>query len=107
MRNKVIISSLIFIAVGLLVANIISYSPAGNNTVQEVSLNNSITFLYETAVGSKEYKESFEKWQEGYQYNRDLSYCEFGSELVWDDTKKAVFMAMNSADNCYVYFDKV
>ena len=44
---------------------------------------------------------------EGYKFNSELSKCENGSTLSWDDTKKVVIMQGNISDKCYVYFDKI
>ena len=43
----------------------------------------------------------------GYILNTELSRCENGSTLNWDDTKKVVIVSGNLSDKCYVYFDKV
>lgn len=43
----------------------------------------------------------------GYEFNEELSRCENGSTLSWDDTKKAVIVSGSTSDRCYVYFDKV
>ena len=40
-----------------------------------------------------------------YIFNSELSKCENGGELSWDDTKKIVVMSGNVSDKCYVYFD--
>ena len=43
--------------------------------------------------------------KEGYKFNSNLSRCENGSELGWDDTKKTIVFSGNVSDKCYVYFD--
>ena len=42
---------------------------------------------------------------EGYVFNANLSKCENGGELSWDDENKRVLMSGNVSDKCYVYFD--
>ena len=61
----------------------------------------------EQTVGAGDYKTVTQsKWPtEGYKFNAELSRCENGSTLSWDDTKKAVIMQGNVSDKCYVYFD--
>ena len=61
----------------------------------------------EQTAGSGDYKTVTQsKWPtEGYKFNAELSRCENGSTLSWDDTKKAVIVSGNLSDKCYVYFD--
>ena len=41
----------------------------------------------------------------GYKFNAELSKCDNGGELSWDNDKKVVLMSADSINNCYVYFD--
>ena len=61
----------------------------------------------EQTAGAGDYKTVTQSsWPtEGYKFNSELSRCENGSTLSWDDTKKAVIMQGNVSDKCYVYFD--
>ena len=61
----------------------------------------------EQTAGAGDYKTVTQSsWPtEGYKFNAELSRCENGSTLSWDDTKKAVIMQGNVSDKCYVYFD--
>ena len=61
----------------------------------------------EQTAGAGDYKTVTQSsWPtEGYKFNTELSRCENGSTLSWDDTKKAVIMQGNVSDKCYVYFD--
>ena len=61
----------------------------------------------EQTAGSGDYKTVTQSsWPtEGYKFNAELSRCENGSTLSWDDTKKAVIVSGNLSDKCYVYFD--
>lgn len=43
---------------------------------------------------------------DGYIFNAELSGCENGSTLAWDDENKRVMLQANVSDKCYVYFDK-
>ena len=40
------------------------------------------------------------------RFNAELSKCENGSTLSWDNTKNVVVFSGNVSDKCYVYFDK-
>ena len=61
----------------------------------------------EQTAGAGDYKTVTQSsWPtKGYKFNAELSRCEKGSELSWDDTKKAVIVSGNLSDKCYVYFD--
>ena len=75
-------------------------------TMQKKSVE-TISMLLETEYGSGNYEMTTrESWPtEGYTFNSDLSVCERGSELSWDDENKRVLMSGNTSDKCYVYFD--
>ena len=66
-----------------------------------------ISMMLETEAGSGNYEmTTASSWPtEGYVFNSELSVCEHGSELSWDDENKRVLMSGNVSDKCYVYFD--
>jgi len=70
--------------------------------------NNMLSMMLETDSGSGQYeKTSLSSWPtNGYVFNNELSKCEQGSILRWDDANKKVIMKGNVSDKCYVYFDK-
>ena len=72
------------------------------------SKKNMISMMLETDTNSKTYIQSTDStWpSEGYMFNVEMSKCEQGSKLSWDDTNKKVVMEGNSSDKCYVFFDK-
>ena len=69
--------------------------------------NNLLTMNLEQTAGAGDYKTVTQsEWPtEGYKFNSELSRCENGSELSWDDVNKKILMSGVSADKCYVYFD--
>ena len=69
--------------------------------------NNLLTMNLEQTAGAGDYKTVTQsEWPtEGYKFNTELSRCENGSELSWDDVNKKILMSGVSADKCYVYFD--
>lgn len=79
-----------------------------NSTNDQIIKSNALTMMYETDVGSGEYQVSNENVWPGdeYIFNENLSKCENGSTLTWDDENKKVLMQANTSDKCYVYFDK-
>ena len=66
-----------------------------------------ISMMLETEVNSGNYEmTTASSWPtEGYVFNTELSKCENGGELSWDDENKIVLMSGNVSDKCYVYFD--
>lgn len=80
-----------------------------NNTKIVKKNKDTISMMLETEAGSGNYEMTTrDSWPtEGYIFNNDLSKCDHGSELSWDDTNKAVVMTGNMSDKCYVYFDKL
>ena len=72
------------------------------------SKKNMISMMLETDTNSKTYIQSTDSaWpSDGYMFNEEMSKCEQGSKLSWDDTNKKVVMEGNSSDKCYVFFDK-
>ena len=83
------------------------------NTYIDDNINNQtkiikgISMNLEQTAGAGDYKTvTRSSWPtEGYKFNAELSRCENGSTLSWDDTKKAVIVSGNLSDKCYVYFD--
>ena len=70
-------------------------------------LSSGIAMMFETEAGSGNYEMTTRsEWPtEGYVFNANLSKCENGSELSWDNENKKVLMSGNKSDKCYVYFD--
>ena len=68
---------------------------------------NSLSMMLETEANSGNYEMTTRsEWPtEGYVFNTELSKCENGGELSWDNEKKVVLMSGNVSDKCYVYFD--
>ena len=73
-----------------------------------LNTDNMMSMMYETASGSGEYMVASDNtWpQEGYVFNAQLSGCENGGKLIWDDERKTVTLSTNVSDKCYLYFDK-
>ena len=76
-----------------------------NNKIKPSS--SGIAMMFETSAGSGNYEMTTRsEWPtEGYVFNENLSKCEKGSKLSWDNENKKVLMSGNKSDKCYVYFD--
>ena len=74
----------------------------------KINKNNMLSMMLETDANSKTYIQSTDnKWPtNGYVFNEQMSKCEQGSKLKWDDANKKVIMEGNVSDKCYVFFDK-
>ena len=70
--------------------------------------NNALTMMLETDVDSNEYEvATSNEWPtEGYIFNADMSACEKGSEIIWNEENKTVNLKTSVSDTCYIYFDK-
>ena len=70
---------------------------------------NSVSMMLETGANSGNYEMTTrDSWPtDGYIFNSELSKCENGGELSWDNEKKVVLMSGNVSDKCYVYFDVI
>ncbi len=75
---------------------------------KENSVGGFLTFMLETEAGSGTYEKSTSStWPgEGYVFNGNLSSCENGGELSWNEELDAVNLKTNNTEKCYVYFDK-
>ena len=109
---------IILIAIILVVIAIVAILFINNSTSKVIISNeeskqlintNALTMMYETEAGSGEYQVSSDTtWpQDGYVFNEQLSSCENGSTLTWDNENKRVIVSTSVSDKCYVYFDKM
>ncbi len=116
MSNKILTKEKLVIlcsfALGLLIFVIILNSgifkkevPTENNN--KLKSGTSVSMMLETAAGSGEYKKSDDtKWPtDGYTFNAELSKCDNGGKLSWNDATHSVILKTNMSDRCYVYFD--
>ena len=112
MKKKYVLFSIVTLV--LLVALITSFNYfKTTNTYIDDSVNNQtkitkgISMNLEQTAGAGDYKTvTRSSWPtEGYKFNTELSRCENGGEISWDDINKKVIVTGNVSDKCYVYFD--
>ena len=74
----------------------------------QINTDTSISMMLETKRGSGDYQPSnSSEWpKEGYLFNSELSKCENGGTLLWNDETKSVVLKTKVSDKCYVYFDR-
>ena len=110
-KYRIILYTSIFLL--CVVASIILVVKKSNSVYEEeskpkvVKHKSMLSMNLEQTAGAGDYKTVTQSsWPtEGYKFNAELSKCENGSTLSWDDTKKAVIVSGNLSDKCYVYFD--
>ena len=112
MKKKYIILSIIILV--LLIAFVTSFNYfktsntfVENNSNNQTKITKGISMNLEQTAGAGDYKQVTQSnWPtEGYKFNAELSKCENGSTLSWDNTKNVVVFSGNVSDKCYVYFD--
>ena len=111
MKNKLkkCVICLLLISIGVLIGSLSSKKETALEEEIFVKKNvNTLSMMLETEAGSGNYEmTTASSWPtEGYVFNSELSKCENGGKLSWDDTNKRVVMNGNKSDKCYVYFDK-
>lgn len=113
-KKKIIVILITFLTLSILSNVYLLYSNYSlrNILFQEQSLNSPkkedlMSLMLETEQGSGMYEASKTgKWPDGeYVFNKELSKCENGGELSWDNDKNQVVMVGNSSDKCYLYFN--
>ena len=112
MKKKLLVLSaigLVVLSIVLLRENIMLKSKINvdADNVERVIRKDMLSMMLETEAGSGNYEMTTRSsWPtDGYKFNSELSVCEHGSELSWDDENKRVLMSGNVSDKCYVYFD--
>ena len=112
-KKKVLITLSI---VGIFILTFIIYNYINTDGVviasgkSEESVNSkTFSLMLETSAGSGEYQVSTDTtWPgSGYEYNENLSSCENGSTLIWNEETRSVSLKANISDKCYLYFDIV
>ena len=111
MKKKYIIFSMVILVLVAFVTSFNYFKTTNtyveNNSNNQTKITKGISMNLEQTAGAGDYKTVTQSgWPtEGYKFNTELSRCENGSTLSWDDTKKAVIVSGNLSDKCYVYFD--
>lgn len=113
-KKKIIVILITFLTLSILSNVYLLYSNYSlrNILFQEQSSNapkkkDLMSLMLETEQGSGMYEASKTgEWPDGeYVFNKELSKCENGGELSWDNEKNQVVMVGNSSDKCYLYFN--
>lgn len=71
----------------------------GTNEI-DIKTNDALTMMLETDVDSNQYEvATSNEWPtEGYIFNTEMSACERGSELIWNEETKTVNLKTSTSD---------
>jgi len=115
MKNNIIRFILIILIFGISLFIKTSYDKLfldkeNNLIVSKEKKNNNnelLSYLYETEVDSGIYEVSNDtNWNTNdYVFNSELSKCQNGSVLSFNETTNKVILKGNKSDKCYLYFD--
>ncbi|MEF2663209.1 MAG: hypothetical protein U0M92_02685 [Bacilli bacterium] len=113
MKKKYVVLSIITLVLLITFVTSFNYFKTSNTYVENNSNNQTkitkgISMNLEQTAGAGDYKQVTQSnWPgDDYAFNAELSKCENGSTLSWDNTKNVVVFSGNVSDKCYVYFDK-
>ena len=114
MKKKYIIFSIVTLVLLVTLVTCFNYFKTTNTYVED-NINNQtkitkgISMNLEQTAGAGDYKTVTQSgWPtDGYKFNTELSRCENGGEISWDDINKKVIVTGNVSDKCYVYFDLI
>lgn len=111
MKKHILISGILLV----LVCSLVVYkSLSKNNEPIDINKNiselhnNTVAVMVETDANTGVYEQlATSDWPtDGYVFNSEKSYCENGSEIIWNDATNSLNVSINKSDKCYVYFDK-
>ena len=107
MKKKITLTTTFIIISSLII--LLTYKKDNNVTFSDTSKNNNnlLSIMLETSSGSGDYQESLSNTfpTNGYIFNENLSNCENGSKISWNEENKSVSVKSNKADKCHLYFD--
>ena len=73
---------------------------------KENSVGGFLTLMLEQEDGTYK-KSTSNSWpDDGYIFNENLSSCENGGELTWNEELNTINLKTNNSERCFVYFDK-
>ena len=107
-KKRIISISTLIVVVAIVIGIVYKTKEAVNHTKVTKKQDYMISLMLETEANSGKYEvstlSSFPT--DGYIFNSNLSGCENGGKLIWDDVNNNVVMKGNVSDKCYLYFDK-
>ena len=107
MKKFFMLTIILLFSLCLLTYNFYNDSSIDDTSINNIKPQNMLSIMLENSEGSGNYEMStLNSWPtDGYVFNSELSKCENGGTLSWDNNTKKVEFSGNNIDNCYVYFD--
>ena len=107
MKKFFMLTIILLFSLCFLTYNFYNDSNIDDTSINNIKSQNMLSIMLESSDGSGNYVMTTQNsWPtDGYVFNSELSKCENGSVLSWDDTNKKVLFEGNNIDKCYVYFD--
>lgn len=109
-KNIVKILAVILCSVCFVIYRFYNATNVEDTSIKDIKQNNDmLSMMLETSAGSGKYEvSSLNTWPtDGYVFNSELSKCENGSAITWDEETNALSFSGNKSEKCYIYFDKV
>lgn len=109
MKKYIAIITIAFICGVSLITYKFNYArEISENKTTKIKNSNTLSMMLETGYKTGEYvaatAESYPT--EGYLFNEEMSKCENGSRVIWNEETNRIQMIGKISDKCYVYFDK-
>ncbi len=107
-KEKILLRLLVVTEFIIIVISLFSLDNNVNQSYLSDNSSNLLTMMLETDIDSNEYKAATSNdWPEsGYIFNAEMSGCERGGTLSWNNETNKVVMESLDPDKCYVYFDR-
>ena len=107
MKKFFMLTIILLFSLCLLTYNFYNDSSIDDTSINNIKSKNMLSIMLESSDESGNYVMTTQNsWPtDGYVFNSELSKCENGGVLSWDDTNKKVLFEGNNIDKCYVYFD--
>ena len=101
-KYKTIILMCIFTTLGMIIGRYTSKNDVYEQDTIKRKNNNTISMMLETDTNSKTYIQSTDStWpSDGYMFNENLSKCEQGSTLKWDEENKKLTIGYENCLEC-------
>ena len=109
MKKFILITIALLLSLSLLIYKFYNEDSIEEVPTKNIKQSSMLSMMIETEADSGNYQISTSNtWPtDGYIFNSELSKCESGGTLSWDDTNKKVMFEGNNIDKCYVYFDMI
>lgn len=116
MRKNISVIFFISATISIVLGIAIYFAPKSNGNIyagafssNTLKSNTSLALMLESETERGTYTQSDQaSWPtEGYVFNSELSKCENGGNITYDEENNKIILESNVSDKCYVYFDRI